>query len=307
MHCKKVPFIEHKDKLDKNLSKLFNIVINFYGLNDPLKVGYCVRFYSEYFKKNGLKNVNSPEESLKYFNEVKNSYLNHKQNLRTILPSNQREAAFKSVELLKNVQKYLDKNSKEYQEIDLNFPNINDRGNQLRSDLFKVIAIFKTNQYDKHDKVYDKIKIWTDEINNSFSVIEIREKAKIYLMDLVTIDSMIGTVIENDILEYFSEKYPVYKTNTRLEKLEIDGFINGSRCSVKPLSYKNSPYKKNAKTQIESVLNGAPIIYYSVNENEYLIDNLEAVENFYKIKGSIPSVLDEIKEVSNLKVAKNNF
>ena len=37
--------------LDKGLSKLFNIVVNFYQLNNPKEVGYCTKIYSEYFKK----------------------------------------------------------------------------------------------------------------------------------------------------------------------------------------------------------------------------------------------------------------
>ena len=296
----KIKFIENQTRLSPDLSKLFNIVVNYNNLNDPKKVGYCTSIYDEFFKL-------YPDGT---FDEAVNFYYKRVTSLGgglgSLIINTHMDKTFSfSLKLIQELDELFTENSKKYIEI-YNFLENNgheliSRKYQYKSMLYKTLAIFQ-NEFDSPKIVLNKIEKWYVKIK-SYETSFLKTSAKKYLFDLLTINSMIGVLIQNDILKKMAKRYPneVFYTNNLFEKEEIDGFINGKRASIKSVNYKNSPYQKVAKKNIENII-GGPIIYYKIKNNEYYIDNEKEVFSFYDIHGENDIVLKEIEQVKHLPV-----
>ena len=128
-----------------------------------------------------------------------------------------------------------------------------------------------------------------------YSKEEINNFGKQYLISLLTIDSMIGTIIETDILKYYSSFYPVFKSDSYLEKLDIDGVINKHYISIKSVNYRNSAYKRVAGRNINKVIKG-PIIYYRIIGDMYVIDNKEEIDAFLSKEGNV--IFKNLKKIN---------
>jgi hypothetical protein len=294
----KIKFIEKQTKLPKELSKLFNIVVNYNQLNSPKKVGMCTKIYDKIFKDN--PNITFEDAVKKYYQEI--TKLGNGLGM-LIIENHQQQTYTYSKKLLTEIEMLEDKDNNKYKEI-INF--LKNKGSeditreeQYKSMLYKTLAIFKKNQ--EPEELINEIINWKNKIKK-YEDKEFREMAKKYLFDLLTINSMIGILIQNDILKTLACEFEdVYGTNDKFEKMEIDGFINGKRASIKSINYKNSPYKKVAAQNIEEIIKG-PIIYYKIHNDEYKIENMEEIKKHYKNYGTEDKILKEIEEVKYLKI-----
>lgn len=293
----KIKFIEKQTKIDPALSKLFNIVVNYNQLNSPDKVGYCTSIYNDYFKEN-------PDGS---FDDAVNYYYQQVtalgKGLGMLVINTQMDKTFSfSMKLLNELEVLFMDDSKKYIEIKNYLDNLGynliPREDQYKSMLYKTLSIFQANTINSTD-ILNNIKKWYESILR-FDKILLKEQAKKYLFDLLTINSMTGILIQNDILRFMASKYPneVYATNNLFEKLDIDGFINGKRASIKSVNYRNSAYKKVARNDIEDLI-GGPIIYYKIVNDTYKIDNINEVLEFYDVYGTNDEILKEIEQVKN--------
>jgi hypothetical protein len=262
---KKIPLIEYKKNIqNKDLRKLFNIVVNYYQLNNPKDVGFCVKIYSEYFESHKKWD----------FNEAIDFYTNYigieKSN---IIKNNLKDVGVLSNELIQLILK---------EKINITENKTLNREEQYENILNKTFSIFYKGSAS--EAIYD-MKAFANRLLK-YSKEEIASFGKQYLISLLTIDSMIGTIIETDILKYFSKKYLVFKSNNYLERLDIDGVINKNYVSIKSVNYRNSAYKRVAGRNINKIIQG-PIIYYRIIGDMYRIDNLEEVEKFLSKEGSV--------------------
>lgn len=259
---RKIPFIEKRENLAPHLSKLFNIVVNYKGLNNPRKVGYCTQIYTAYFRQNDVHN----------FDDAVNFYLNYNERLKGLVSENQRLTGIYALELLKEIDDYLINGNS----IIINSSSVKGN-NQFRSYSHKVVAIFwKTDLKTTNQK----IQSWRNKITESPELIS--ELGSKYLFNLLTIESMIGTSIENDILRTLGLIYNVEKTLSD-EKLGIDARVNDLRISVKSVQYKHSPYRATAKQNILKNLQGGIILYYIIKDDCYVVENAEELHVLLKV------------------------
>lgn len=227
----KIPFIEKRESIDPAISKLFNIVVNLKGLNNPKDVGFCTIIYSKYFKENKVYNF---EEAVKF-------YLRQQVGLRNKLIKYQDLVGVYSLELLYELDIFLKNGSKEI----VGFESIKGK-NQYKSYTHKVVSLFWKNNLETTIK---KIKKWRESIVLPFE--EIHSLGKNYLFNLLTIESMIGTIIENDIIDRLSKNYNIEK-NYEDEFNGVDVIIDNIKISIKSNHYLNSGYKRNANNNKEA-------------------------------------------------------
>lgn len=293
----KIKFIEKQSNISPSLSKLFNIVVNYNQLNSPKQVGYCTSIYNEFFK--AMPDGSFEDAVQYYYHQV--TALGKGLGMLVINTNMDKTFSF-SMKLIEELDALFMEDSKKYVEVKNYLDNLGHqlvpREDQYKSMLYKTLSIFQETALNS-DEILDRIKKWYEDIKKVDKK-DLKEHAKKYLFDLLTINSMTGILIQNDILRFMATKYPdeVYDTNNSFEKLEIDGFINGKRASIKSVNYRNSPYKKVARQDIESVI-GGPIIYYKIKGDTYTIDNLEEVLSFYDTYGTDDKVLKEIEQVKD--------
>lgn len=298
----KIKFIKQKRKIDKNLSKLFNIVVNYNQLNSPKKVGYCTSIYDEFFRKNPEGEF---QDAINFYYKKVTKLNKNEINGKLLIENHMKQTFNLTLHLLSEIETLFTYNSDKYDEIYNYLEHINSnnlkisREDQYKSMLYKTLAIFH-HPKDTSEITLGKIKKWYDNIIRLYNAEDIKKHSGEYLFDLLTIDSMIGILIQNDILKYMAIRYPneVYGTNDKFERLEIDGFINGKRASIKSVNYKHSPYKRVAKKNIEQIIKG-PIIYYKIKDDSYIIANEKEVLEFYDQRGDSEKIFKEIKEVKN--------
>lgn len=262
---KKIPLIEYKKNIqDKDLRKLFNIVVNYYQLNNPEDVGYCVKIYSEYFNSHNTWDFTEAVDFYtKYIGEEK----------RNIVKNNLKDIGVLSNEL---IQMILTENLNIFEDRFLS------RKEQYENAINKAFSIFYRNSAKN---TIIEMKKFAGRLSK-YSKEEINNFGKQYLISLLTIDSMIGTIIETDILKYYASFYPVFKSDSYLEKLDIDGVVNKNYISIKSVNYRNSAYKRVAGRNINKVIKG-PIIYYRIIGDMYIIDNKEEIDTFLSKEGNV--------------------
>lgn len=263
----KIPFIEKRVVYDYKISKLFNLIVNYYQLNRPEKVGMCTKIYTEYFR-------NTTDVSLK---GAVGYYFDHKKGLKEILKNHSEIMEQETLNFLVDIKEELKKDNNIFSK--LYYKGNIDRNKQYQSPMLKAYSLFFK---DNRDVTISLLKKWIEEIFKEFSIDYIRKESKQYFFQLLTIESIIGTSIENDILKDYATKYEVYKSSNILEKEDIDGIINGNFISIKSIKYKTSHY---AATAARKISDKSIIIEYKIQGNEYIIENKKEVDRLLIKKG----------------------
>jgi hypothetical protein len=246
----RIQFIEKREFFDPSLSKLFNIIVNYKGLNNPEEVGYCTKTYTTYFQK-----IENPD-----FNQAVRFFLSQKENLREKLISYQKLVGVYSFELINELKDFIENGDTRL----IDFDSIKGR-KQFISYKHKVVSLFWKNNLKE---TISKIKMWLAELEK-FSNEDISEKGSKYLFNLLTIESMIGATIENDILKRLKINHVVIK-NQEDEMKGIDAIVNGIKISIKSEKYLNSGYKRNSMNSFSA---DKFIIYQIYGENYKIINN----------------------------------
>ncbi len=232
--------------LDKGLSKLFNIVVNFYQLNNPKEVGYCTKIYSEYFKKDF--NPTYFKANQFYFNKVNIAVV--EKNATNVGP-----LAIKLVNSLKKLTDFsVRKTSKEEE-------TIVDR------------TLFLLKGYNEEETKSRVLRLISDAEGK-----DLLSLGKKYLYNLLTAESMYGAYKEIRILKFFKkEGYKIYLPTEEMDKYGIDAVINNNPISIKSINYYKGIYKK----RVDSLKEKFVVIIYEDDE----IVNFDEVEKRLSQKG----------------------
>lgn len=260
----KIPFIEHRVEYSRSISKLFNLIVNFYQLNNPNDVGMCTKIYTDFF---------SSAKSDYTFQEVVEHYLNHKPDLKSVLKRNSDKMEIEVLDFLLKLKSELKKEKNIFTRLAFNY-NV-DRNMQYKNILFKAYSLlYKENR----DVTISLLKTWLKDIESN-SIDYIRKESKMYFFQLLTTESIIGTSIENSILKYLSKKLPTYKSNNYLEKNNVDAIINGNFVSIKSIKYRISHYGTTSAKK---------------NFNPFILEyEVKGTEWFFRNEGFVLSILSK--------------